>query len=160
MSENEPLQRGGWVKLINIFTRKLKRRLLNRKLSGVRVFLNESRPYAVLMITPIMRRVHQLQSTSDVVFVETCAPPDITQAVVTLMLVGSKAGCVPVAAMIHEHKTQARFTSSTSFDVLFHHEKLGAEWLAALVEHSATMQTADCPVFDAHRHPVYSGTIE
>lgn len=68
--------------------------------------MNSSRPYSVIVSTPIMLRAQQLKASSEIIFIDSSSSCDTTQTAVTLMLTASKAGAVPLAVLLHENQSQ------------------------------------------------------
>lgn len=57
--------------------------------------------WAVLVTTPIMRQAQLLNSAQETIFVNSISSCDATQSAVTVLLIATKAGAVPIAVMIH-----------------------------------------------------------
>lgn len=63
--------------------------------------------WAVLVVTPIMRRAQKLESARELVFVDSASSCDETKSTVTCLLAATRAGAVPIAALIHsEHSAE------------------------------------------------------
>lgn len=84
--------------------------------------LKKDKPYAICVVTPIMRRAQALITSKETVFLDSTASCDTTQASVTIMLIASKAGAIPIAVLIHEDQTINGY--KFAFDLLKdHHPK-------------------------------------
>lgn len=80
-------------------------------LTDVTLAVHDKAPWAVLIVTPVMKRAHKIYWSSTVVFIDTSASCDSTSANVTIILTATKAGAVPLAVLIHEGQ------SSESYEV-------------------------------------------
>jgi len=80
---------------------------------GVSVVVREESPWAVLVVTPVMKRTHNLFWSKNIVFVDTSSSCDSTSTNVTLMLTATKAGAIPMAVLLHEGQ------STESYKVAF-----------------------------------------
>ncbi|XP_077561088.1 uncharacterized protein LOC144175898 isoform X2 [Haemaphysalis longicornis] len=90
--------------------------------------------WAVLVVTPIMRRAQQLQSARELVFVDSVLSCDETKSTVTCLLAPSKAGAVPIAVLIHNEQSSEGY--QMAFDLLRSSHPLcfgGREFPAAFV---------------------------
>ncbi|XP_077552240.1 uncharacterized protein LOC144166601 isoform X2 [Haemaphysalis longicornis] len=61
--------------------------------------------WAVLVVTPIMRRAQQLKSARELIFVDSVSSCDKTKSTVTCLLAPSRAGAVPIAVLIHSEQS-------------------------------------------------------
>ncbi|KAH8020460.1 hypothetical protein HPB51_001901 [Rhipicephalus microplus] len=61
--------------------------------------------WAVVVVTPIMRRAHNLELAREIVFVDSTASCDTTKCTVTVVLTVTKAGAVPLAVLIHKEQS-------------------------------------------------------
>ena len=77
--------------------------------TGISLTVSENRPYIILLVTPMMQRIQQMPTAADIVFVDSTTSSDVTRAVITIFLVGTKVGAIPIAILIHEQQTQARY---------------------------------------------------
>ncbi len=75
--------------------------------------VREESPWAVLVVTPVMKRTHNLFWSKNIVFVDTSSSCDSTSTNVTLMLTATKAGAIPMAVLLHEGQ------STESYKVAF-----------------------------------------
>lgn len=57
-------------------------------------------PFAVVIITPMMKRAHMLRTSSDIIFVDTTSACDPQNHAITFMLAPCAAGAVPLAIII------------------------------------------------------------
>lgn len=81
---------------------------------GATVKLDCDGTWAVLIVTGLMKRVHSLLSSSEIVFLDTTASCEGTNSSLTVMLVATKAGAVPIAAFIHENQTSDSYVKAFS----------------------------------------------
>ncbi|KAL3202978.1 hypothetical protein MRX96_042189 [Rhipicephalus microplus] len=58
--------------------------------------------WAVVVVTPIMRRAHNLELAREIVFVDSTASCDTTKCTATVELTATKAGAVPITVLIHK----------------------------------------------------------
>ncbi|KAE8741649.1 hypothetical protein FOCC_FOCC012852 [Frankliniella occidentalis] len=80
----------------------LKNKIELYKQKGVTVVVKEESPWAILVVTPVMRRTHDLFWAKNIVFVDTSSSCDSTSTNVTLMLTATKAGAIPMVVLLHE----------------------------------------------------------
>lgn len=78
--------------------------------------------WAVLVVTPIMRRAQQLESARDIIFVDSTASCDETKSNVTVLLTATKAGAVPIGVLIHSSQSTCGY--EVAFRLLKHHSPL------------------------------------
>lgn len=77
-------------------------------LTGVDVKLGRSQDgqtWAVLVVTPIMRRTQQLDAAKEVIFIDSTSSCESTHSTVTVLLAATSAGAVPIAVVIHNCQT-------------------------------------------------------
>ncbi len=79
---------------------------------GVTVVVREESPWAILIVTPVMRRTHDLFWSKNIVFVDTSSTCDSTSSNVTLMLTATKAGAIPMAVFLHEGQSTESYTTA------------------------------------------------
>ncbi|KAE8741224.1 hypothetical protein FOCC_FOCC013258 [Frankliniella occidentalis] len=80
----------------------LKSKIELYKQKGVTVVVQEESPWAILVVTPVMRRTHDLFWAKNIVFADTSSSCDSTSTNVTLMLTSTKAGAIPMVVLLHE----------------------------------------------------------
>jgi len=73
--------------------------------SGIDLYLKESYPWAVLLVTPIMKRTQAQPSSGEIIFIDSTSSCDSTQSTLTLMLTATCAGAIPIAILVHEGQT-------------------------------------------------------
>lgn len=61
--------------------------------------------WAVLVVTPIMQRAQALDVAGDIVFIDSTSSCDTTRCTVTVVLVATSAGAVPVAVLLHNEQS-------------------------------------------------------
>ncbi|KAM7294546.1 hypothetical protein ISCGN_024052 [Ixodes scapularis] len=81
--------------------------------TGVTVSRSDSSTcWAVLVVTPIMQRAQALDVAKDIVFIDSTSSCDTTRCTVTVVLVATMAGAVPVAVLVHnEQSTEGYLTA-------------------------------------------------
>ncbi len=62
-------------------------------------------PWAVLIMTPVMKRTRSLERTQEVIFVDSTSSVENYQSTMTVMLTATKIGALPIAAFIHESQS-------------------------------------------------------
>ncbi|KAJ8929993.1 hypothetical protein NQ314_017264 [Rhamnusium bicolor] len=60
----------------------------------------EEQPFAIVIVTPVMKRAHRLKTAGDIVFVDSTASCDAEHNSLTFMLTVTVAGAVPLAIII------------------------------------------------------------
>ncbi|XP_065207575.1 uncharacterized protein LOC135836577 [Planococcus citri] len=109
--------------------------ILNQKIASyasqgvtVRYVNNEQDPFALVVITPIMERIHQCSFSKDVLFVDTTSACDHENTSITFLLSVTPCGAVPCGVLITKEQTKAAFT--TGFKLLQEvvSEKLGTSF--------------------------------
>ncbi len=73
---------------------------------------SDSDDWAVLVVTPIMKRAQNLLSASEIIFTDTTSNVEFTQSSVTLMLTATKGGAVPNAILIHSSQSTECYTKA------------------------------------------------
>ncbi|KAL3171479.1 hypothetical protein MRX96_013684 [Rhipicephalus microplus] len=61
--------------------------------------------WAVVVVTPIMRRAHNLELAREIVFVDSTASCDTTKCTVTVVQTATKAGAVQLTVLIHKEQS-------------------------------------------------------
>lgn len=61
--------------------------------------------WAVVVVTPILRRAHNLELAKEIVFVDLTASCDTTKCTATVVLTATKAGAVPLTVLIHKEQS-------------------------------------------------------
>ncbi|KAH6945296.1 hypothetical protein HPB50_007758 [Hyalomma asiaticum] len=72
--------------------------------------------WAVLVVTPIMKRTQALHSAREIVFLDSTASCDESQSNVTVVLVATPVGALPIAVLLHN--AQSTDSYSTAFGLL------------------------------------------
>ncbi|XP_059474653.1 uncharacterized protein LOC132196189 [Neocloeon triangulifer] len=62
--------------------------------------------WAVLVVTPIMKRVQHLESAKESLFVDSTSSVDVTHCTLTSMTVPSKAGALPLCLLLHNGQSE------------------------------------------------------
>ncbi|KAM7306984.1 hypothetical protein ISCGN_010620 [Ixodes scapularis] len=71
----------------------------------VKVQAEEGTPWAVLVVTPIMRRMQEHNSACEVIFIDSTSSCDAGQSTTTVLLAATKAGAIPIAVLIHNFQS-------------------------------------------------------
>ena len=74
--------------------------------------LLQQEPFILTIITPLMQRVLHAYSTQPaVIFIDSSASCDQVNTSLTLVLIATKAGAVPISVSVHDSPTKASYTS-------------------------------------------------
>ncbi|XP_059474608.1 uncharacterized protein LOC132196159, partial [Neocloeon triangulifer] len=65
--------------------------------------------WAVLVVTPIMKRVQNLDSAKECLFVDSTSSVDVTHCTLTSMTIASKAGALPVCLLLHNGQSEESY---------------------------------------------------
>lgn len=87
---------------------KLKEKLKLYEEKNISVSFSEE-PFSVVIMTPIMKRAHNLTSSSEIVFVDSTSSCDPDNHSITFMLCPCSAGAVPLAVIITRGQTQEAY---------------------------------------------------
>ncbi|KAG0419677.1 hypothetical protein HPB47_003945 [Ixodes persulcatus] len=68
--------------------------------------------WAVLVVTPIMRRAQALEAARDIVFIDSTSSCDTTKCTVTVVLVATMAGAVPLAVLLHNEQSTEGYSAA------------------------------------------------
>lgn len=85
---------------------KIKEKIPFYSKQGITINIAEGSPWAVLVVTPIMKRCHKLLHSGEIIFLDSTCSVDATHSTLTIMLTASKAGALPICMLIHEGQTQ------------------------------------------------------
>ena len=75
---------------------------------GITIRFSED-PFALVIITPIMKRAHNLKSSSEIVFVDSTSSCDPENHSITFMLCPCAAGAVPLSVIITKGQTREAY---------------------------------------------------
>ncbi|GFR17492.1 SWIM-type domain-containing protein [Trichonephila clavata] len=67
--------------------------------------------WAVLLVTPLMKRNHPLSASKEIIFIDSTASCE-TSSTITIMLSGTKVGALPLAVMIHAFQCMQNFINA------------------------------------------------
>ena len=81
--------------------------------SGCKVMLQEV-PFVMAVTTPLMQRTLLMESSARSFFIDTSSSCDQMNTALTLVLVSTKAGAVPVGVCLHDSQTEASYTAAFS----------------------------------------------
>lgn len=76
---------------------------------GVTIKILKETLWAVLIVTPIMKRMHLMTCSSELIFIDSTSSCEATQSTLTVMLAVTKAGAIPVAVFVHEAQSSASY---------------------------------------------------
>ena len=85
---------------------------------GVSIYIQEN-PTVVLVVTDIMKRAQALQSSKEIIFVDSTSSCDSTRVNVAQLLTATKAGAMPIATLLHYDASAAGY--SAAFHMLKRH---------------------------------------
>lgn len=68
--------------------------------------------WAVLVVTPIMRRTQGLDTARQIVFLDSTASCDESQSTVTVVLTATPAGAIPLAVLLHSSQSTESYTAA------------------------------------------------
>lgn len=78
--------------------------------SGCEIELEED-PFSLVIITPLMKRMVQFLDKSHSVFIDSTASCDQAKSSMTVFLVETKAGAIPVGIAIHKFQSEDNYTA-------------------------------------------------
>jgi len=84
------------------------------QLNGGSLEISEN-PFALEIVTPIMKKAHSFTFSKDIVFVDLSGSCDQGNSTITLFFGASKIGGVPLGVVIHQHQTKHDYLNSFSF---------------------------------------------
>ena len=82
----------------------LKQKQKDFESKGISVVVTES-PFTIVVVTPIMRRVHEQAFSGEIVFVDSSGSCDQMSTNITLMFCSSKVRALPLACILHDSQT-------------------------------------------------------
>ncbi|KAK3923362.1 Protein N-lysine methyltransferase METTL21A [Frankliniella fusca] len=93
---------------------KLREKIPLYESEGTSIHIDDSDPdlWAVLIVTPIMKRAQKQLSASEIIFTDTTSNVEFTQSSVTLMLTATSGGAVPIAILIHDTQSTDGYTKA------------------------------------------------
>ncbi|GFT65358.1 SWIM-type domain-containing protein [Trichonephila clavipes] len=74
--------------------------LLEENFMGTTVKVHEDHLWAVLLVTPLMKRNHHLFSSKEIIFIDSTSS-EASSSTITILLSATKVGALPLAVMIH-----------------------------------------------------------
>lgn len=83
----------------------LKHSIHSRAGVDVKVHIEGTGHWAILLVTPIMRHAQLLESSSETIFIDSTASCDPARNTVTVLLTATAAGAVPIGVMVHNSQT-------------------------------------------------------
>lgn len=76
---------------------------------GITVKVDKANPWVILIVTPLNQRVQQLQSSSEIIFLDSSSSCDVSMASVTVILTATKGGAVPIGILVHKQQTATAY---------------------------------------------------
>ena len=70
----------------------------------------------MLVVTPVMHRVHQVPAAAEQIFCDSRSSCDASHSTVTILLAAIKAGAFPIAVLIHDNQSTDSYI--TAFKLL------------------------------------------
>ena len=92
--------------------------------------------WAVLIVTPIMKRAQKLLSASEIVFIDSTASVDAAQSSLTVVLVATQGGAVPIAVLIHSNQSIAGYEIAFSLLKKHYPNCFGGKSVSAILKAS------------------------
>ncbi|GFW10546.1 SWIM-type domain-containing protein [Trichonephila clavipes] len=80
---------------------KLKEKVPFYESIGTTVKVHEDHLWAVLLVTPLMKRNHHLFSSKEIIFIDSTSSCEASSSTITILLSATKVGALPLAVMIH-----------------------------------------------------------
>lgn len=80
---------------------------------GIRINFSRE-PFAVTIVTPIMERAASFYSDSDVMFVDSTASCDVTNTVLTFLIISTPSGGLPIGAMLTQSQSTKAYEAGFS----------------------------------------------
>lgn len=88
---------------------KIKQKICYYSEQSITIDIVEGSPWAVIIVTPIMKRCQDLTHSGETIFIDSTSSVDATQSTLTIMLTASKAGALPIAIFVHEGQTEESY---------------------------------------------------
>ncbi|GFQ68056.1 SWIM-type domain-containing protein [Trichonephila clavata] len=68
--------------------------------------------WAVLLVTPLMKKNHPLSSSKEIIFIDSTASCETSSSTITIMLSATKVGALPLAVMIHSSQCMQNYINA------------------------------------------------
>ncbi|CAI6369766.1 unnamed protein product [Macrosiphum euphorbiae] len=91
---------------------KLKEKTQSYAEKGISIIIHEEKPWAVLVVTPLMKRVQHLSSSKELIFCDCTSSCDTMETTLTTVLAVSNAGAVPIAMIMHEGQSSDSYKNA------------------------------------------------
>ncbi|GFY76252.1 SWIM-type domain-containing protein [Trichonephila inaurata madagascariensis] len=69
--------------------------------NGTTVKVHEDHLWAVLLVTPVIKRNHHLSSSKEIIFIDSTSSCEASSSTITILLSATKVGALLFAVMIH-----------------------------------------------------------
>ena len=83
---------------------------------GTTVHFHEGDLWAILLATPVMKRIQKSQFAKEIIFVDSTTGCEASSSTMTILLAASKVGAVPICVLIHSGQTMESYISG--FDLV------------------------------------------
>lgn len=85
-----------------------------------KISIKTDMPWAVIIVTPIMKRAQELKSAQEIIFLDSTGSVDTTCNTVTVLLTLSKAGAISIAILIHNGESEESYKGAFNlFKLIF-----------------------------------------
>ncbi|GFR09899.1 SWIM-type domain-containing protein [Trichonephila clavata] len=91
---------------------KLKEKVPFYESIGTTVKFHDDHLWAVLLVTPLMKRNHPLSSSKEIIFIDSTASCETSSSTITIMLSATKVGALPLAVMIHASQCMQNYINA------------------------------------------------
>ncbi|GFV75450.1 SWIM-type domain-containing protein [Trichonephila clavipes] len=83
-----------------------------KELNSTTVQVHEGHLWAVLLVTPLMKRNHHLFSSKEIIFIDSTSSCEASSSTITILLSATKVGALPLAVMIHASQSFQNFINA------------------------------------------------
>ncbi|GFR01670.1 SWIM-type domain-containing protein [Trichonephila clavata] len=91
---------------------KLKEKVPFYESIGTTVKFHDDHLWAVLLVTPLMKKNHPLSSSKEIIFIDSTASCETSSSTITIMLSATKVGALPLAVMIHASQCMQNYINA------------------------------------------------
>ncbi|KAE9526668.1 hypothetical protein AGLY_013316 [Aphis glycines] len=126
--------------------------------NGISLYFQEQ-PFVILIITPIMKRAHDLPLSKDIVFVDSTSSCDPENHCITFLLTPCAAGAAPLGVIISKDQSEASYSSG--FNLIKQNVKNAFGVWRWLWDSKNNIKKEDrTPMMNAFRKMIYAQTSE